>query len=315
MTCWFYVLHVRYIPFRYRPTVFPVSAHPLFIYSFFFVFCIPFFLWQHDFVSFHCSFTDQEEAHVERNKGVKDEFWQDSDKTTMCQWTYDFNKQAVGHCRGLVLLVEYSTLSLSAKGLGGGLSDSSVQGKCFLIPRLFSLSLISIIVSCPPWSYYLSCPFLYPRSLPHLASSLLCFYILLSFPSPSSLCLQSTNTRDLVKQLEEARGIEWDGWQHLPVTILTPLYQRLTEVTPLLLCKVKVEAATAPGVSLTWVVSKVRGHWAAVWTPNKVSPMSFQHVIYIIELMAKSTQIIRDIYCEPKVQWLFLWPLSDTGLF
>lgn len=92
--------------------------------------------------------------------------------------------------------------------LGGGLSDLSVQGKCFLIPRLFSLSLISIIVSCPPRSYYLSCPLLYPLSLPHLASSLLCFYILLSFPSPSSLRLQSTNTRDLVKQLEEARSIE-----------------------------------------------------------------------------------------------------------
>lgn len=169
---------------------------------------------------------ERKAAHMERNKGMKDVFWQDWEKATVCQWTYDFDKHKVGQCSALALWVEVQPFISARWGSGRGTKWVQCTGKHFshlISPHLFSLSPLSPLLSSPPLSYFLSFPSLsFPLLLYHpLASSLLCFYILLSFPCLSSLCLQSANTGDLVKQLEEGRSREVAGWQRLSVIIIT----------------------------------------------------------------------------------------------
>lgn len=163
-----------------------------------------------------------------KQDGMKDVFWQYWEKYTIYQWTHDFDKKGVELFYSWLFYWKYSTLSLSGESLGGVLSDSIGKPFSYLLFFLFLIVLSSCFLSFPHACY----------SLPSLFSvfTISCHFLACTL----SPCLQCANT-ELVKPLERKSGS-----RELAFTCdhNTPWYWRLdTEWTPLLLCKVKVEAS------------------------------------------------------------------------
>lgn len=87
-------------------------------------------------------YIDHEEAHIERNKGVNDEFWQDLKRTSASEHVILISRRS-GSVVFWLSRWKYSTLSLSGQSLGGVLSVLFFFLFSFLwcLPSLFSLPL------------------------------------------------------------------------------------------------------------------------------------------------------------------------------